>query len=176
MITQIPNAFSLAAILLSSSLINATNACELKGNFEKCEVIMKIAVEKQGCTKEKICKNQCKKVANIVGAGYITKKCDKLCRNYVQGNLGIKASCGKEFLEKEPEKIINAQCSAHKKCKKLTGDCCPTTDGTYLDCCPYNKPVNPDAQCSKHYQCKKEGLTGPCCPTSNGSYLDCCDN
>jgi len=70
-------------------------------------------------------------------------------------------------------------------------ECCPTSNGDYLECCddfdPEGTPGSPaatdapdettDASCSANLQCSKEGLTGDCCPTSDGeTYLDCCIN
>jgi len=34
-----------------------------------------------------------------------------------------------------PPSPSSASCSAYAACSKLAGDCCPTTDGTMLDCC-----------------------------------------
>jgi len=89
----------------------------------------------------------------------------------------------------------NASCSAHSKCDNLGGDCCPTTDWEYLDCCsgeggggygPTHKPTrhptrNPtsdgkteNASCSAAPICNSNGLTGDCCPTNDGTYLNCC--
>ena len=87
----------------------------------------------------------------------------------------------------------NASCSAHSKCDNLGGDCCPTTDWEYLDCCsgegghgPTHKPTRrptrdptsdgetENASCSAAPICNSNGLTGDCCPTNDGTYLNCC--
>lgn len=205
--------FFLAAILLSSSI--GADACVLKGNLEKCEAVMKIAVEnghsgpyyyeynnnnnnfnnfydyyndynrnggrndrRGGCANLNLCKKQCKTTAQIVGVNAITRKCDALCKNFVQRNLDIRASCAKEI---RGHFNSNARCSAHRACSRLNGmdgNCCPMGNGKYLDCCSSsNGPVhNPRAQCSRHNECSRRGLTGQCCPTTDGVRLECCGN
>jgi len=59
-----------------------------------------------------------------------------------------------------------SRCAAHSKCKNLTGTCCPTVDGVFLDCC--------DAQCSMYPKCAN--LSGDCCPTKDHVILDCCNS
>jgi hypothetical protein len=34
-----------------------------------------------------------------------------------------------------PAAAANPLCSANPDCAELAGDCCPTLDGTFLDCC-----------------------------------------
>jgi hypothetical protein len=77
------------------------------------------------------------------------------------------------------------ECSAHKACVAagLTlGDCCPTLDGVFLDCCatktttmaPSSAPTSTEAKCSAYSSCVDLGLSGDCCPTMEGVTLDCC--
>lgn len=66
-----------------------------------------------------------------------------------------------------------SQCSAYAACDGLIGDCCPTIDGTYLDCC--DSPVDTDERmCSANENCT--ALEGNCCPTDFGQTLDCCNS
>ena len=95
-------------------------------------------------------------------------------------------------------------CSAHVECARvgISGDCCPTMDGTFLGCCndgndnddskyfsaKSNKKRTGDelsdsstvqtddsgSSCSDHSDCVDLGLTGSCCPTSKGVMLGCC--
>lgn len=58
-------------------------------------------------------------------------------------------------------------CSTHPKCAGLEGECCPSTQGTMLDCCEAT------AMCSQHAHCAH--LEGFCCPTAAGTMLDCCE-
>jgi len=72
---------------------------------------------------------------------------------------------------------LDAQCSAHQQCQEtdppLVGDCCPTADGEYLDCCLMDfEDVEPQALCENNGQCSD--LVGICCPTAIDVYLDCC--
>jgi hypothetical protein len=62
-----------------------------------------------------------------------------------------------------------ASCSNHPVCSELalTGDCCPTSTGIFLECCV--------TSCSAHPKCAALGLTGECCPTIRSKTLDCCD-
>ena len=68
---------------------------------------------------------------------------------------------------------LPTDCSLFPACaaQGLTGECCNTVDGVYLDCCKEEQPTN---MCSSHLACG--GLEGACCPTSEGVFLDCCDN
>lgn len=58
------------------------------------------------------------------------------------------------------------ECSTRSACAELDGNCCPTDDGTMLDCC------SPPKECSAHSKCAE--LDGDCCPTAEGVTLDCC--
>jgi len=67
-------------------------------------------------------------------------------------------------------------CSAHPKCSRLSGNCCPTNSGTRLSCCtqPYTTYV---PTCDAHEGCKH--LSGNCCPTMDpirSINLGCCSN
>eukprot|EP00980_Cylindrotheca_fusiformis_P013379 scaffold3410_cov141-Cylindrotheca_fusiformis.AAC.22 len=92
-------------------------------------------------------------------------------------------------------------CAANSRCfnLQLAGNCCPTRNGVFLDCCdpvggettppPTPSPVAPNApitptppptpasipseRCSAHSACY--GLVGNCCPTPSGLVLDCCN-
>lgn len=68
----------------------------------------------------------------------------------------------------EPNGSPTAACSANLECAGLTGDCCPSPQGTMLGCCDFN----PGA-CSAHPQCAN--LAGDCCPTDQGIFLHCCE-
>eukprot|EP00522_Entomoneis_paludosa_P010607 CAMPEP_0172453486 /NCGR_PEP_ID=MMETSP1065-20121228/10779_1 /TAXON_ID=265537 /ORGANISM="Amphiprora paludosa, Strain CCMP125" /LENGTH=233 /DNA_ID=CAMNT_0013205669 /DNA_START=121 /DNA_END=822 /DNA_ORIENTATION=+ len=50
----------------------------------------------------------------------------------------------------------------------LVGECCPTQDGVFLDCC------DPAPQCAHNPACNALGLAGDCCPTIDGVFLACC--
>lgn len=71
-------------------------------------------------------------------------------------------------------------CNANSNCIGLEGDCCPTSNGIYLDCCgdqstSLNVPTPATTEsnaCSAHPNCN--GLSGICCPNNNGIFLDCC--
>lgn len=67
--------------------------------------------------------------------------------------------------EKMMELQADATCSSHSACSELDGDCCPTAEGVFLDCCYQT--------CAAHSQCSD--LEGNCCPTDDGVVLDCCD-
>lgn len=92
-----------------------------------------------------------------------------------------------------------AACSAHNTCADagITGQCCPTPDGTFLGCCGTTSSKVPstgtsktspqttdgDAEsddennarlCNEHSDCIDLGLGGLCCPTSDGIMLGCC--
>ena len=84
-------------------------------------------------------------------------------------------------------------CWDHSACKEmgLTGQCCPTPDGTKLSCCDSNESQsNGDESsgdnelvtsrsgsqaCSSNKGCASLGLSGLCCPALSGSNLSCCD-
>ena len=86
-----------------------------------------------------------------------------------------------------------AACSSHLGCNDygVRGQCCPTSDGTYLGCCGSNvggdskirtssernraSSDNP-ASCDNHPLCADTGLSGACCPTNDESpvMLGCC--
>ena len=61
-------------------------------------------------------------------------------------------------------------CYANPKCSGLEGNCCPTDDGMFLDCCE-DRPET----CQIHPKCNDLGLTGECCPTPDDVFLDCCE-
>jgi len=65
-------------------------------------------------------------------------------------------------------------CSDNAACAVLglTGACCPTAEGNYLDCCSGSSQANVAPQCSAHAACT--GLSGECCPTQDGVFLECC--
>jgi hypothetical protein len=77
-------------------------------------------------------------------------------------------------------------CKSHVQCQGLLGLCCPTSGGTFLDCCNTSPPfdnanafpesdntfVGTNSSCEKHSQCT--GLIGDCCPTVAGDFLECC--
>ena len=63
------------------------------------------------------------------------------------------------------------QCSAHAACSGLIGNCCPTIDGQFLDCCE-SVTVETIPVCSEYEACNALGLTGVCCPTEEGVYLE----
>lgn len=72
-------------------------------------------------------------------------------------------------------------CAAHPECVhlKLTGHCCPTGQGSVLDCCsdvpaPAPAPKPDSSACSAHRKCR--GHDGDCCPTDEGVQLDCCSS
>lgn len=81
-----------------------------------------------------------------------------------------------------------SSCSAYSKCASLEGDCCPTSQGTFLECCdggggdwkPSSKPTRSptsdgdNASCSANPVCKSQNLTGDCCPSTDGTFLNCC--
>jgi hypothetical protein len=64
---------------------------------------------------------------------------------------------------------IRSQCIFQLRCLLLglSGACCPTVSGQYLDCCRH-KPKT----CSSYRACGN--LTGDCCPTTSGVFLECC--
>jgi len=63
----------------------------------------------------------------------------------------------------------SAKCSAHPKCKGLSGNCCPAPTGVFVACCGSTSP----ASCAVHPGCAT--LPGNCCPqTPGGTNLSCC--
>ena len=44
--------------------------------------------------------------------------------------------CPKMPTPSPTEHILDAACSAHPACSALAGDCCPTPDNKFLECCP----------------------------------------
>jgi hypothetical protein len=64
------------------------------------------------------------------------------------------------------------KCSLKPACAALglSGDCCPTTDGVFLDCCD-----NDSNLCQVNPVCNALGLEGSCCPTADGVTLECCN-
>ena len=97
----------------------------------------------------------------------------------------------------------SSACELHPDCVDLglSGECCPTSDGTMLGCCggsngdssvENNEAVPTAAEttkessgeesgsstsgssCSAHPQCVDAELTGRCCPTEAGDFLECC--
>lgn len=95
-----------------------------------------------------------------------------------------------------PVALSSKLCSAHSQCSHLAGDCCPTTDGVFLDCCNKADEIQLTGQCchtpTRHDDghlyccspetstcasnpwCAHEGLVGACCPNPFGEYLPCC--
>ena len=67
--------------------------------------------------------------------------------------------------EEHNRQLLNSACSANPSCAGLAGNCCPTSDNVYLDCCPKRT-------CSSYSACS--GLSGNCCPTDSGVTLACC--
>lgn len=67
-------------------------------------------------------------------------------------------------------RLIRSKCIFNRPCRALglRGDCCPTSDGIYLNCCKH-KPTT----CSSYRACTN--LTGNCCPTDTGVFLNCCN-
>jgi hypothetical protein len=65
--------------------------------------------------------------------------------------------------------IAARSCAANPSCTALglTGECCPSLDGVFLDCC--------SSKCHENAACAAQGLQGECCPTMNGVFLDCCN-
>ena len=61
----------------------------------------------------------------------------------------------------------NVRCHA----LELQGECCPSSDGVFLDCCDQGE-ITP-ASCSVNAMCAH--LTGQCCPTEEGVFLACCN-
>ena len=76
-----------------------------------------------------------------------------------------------DYPSQEP---MDATCSAKPVCAHLSGDCCPTTTGIYLDCCNWEPPTAESdiSKCSANPGCSN--LAGDCCPTVSGQYLYCC--
>mmetsp|Transcript_7859 Transcript_7859/g.18939 ORF Transcript_7859/g.18939 Transcript_7859/m.18939 type:complete len:250 (+) Transcript_7859:43-792(+) len=68
------------------------------------------------------------------------------------------------------------QCSAHASCSGLLGECCPTTDGVFLECCNGGGDSSlVTRECSANTECAALGLEGSCCPPDFGSKnLGCC--
>ena len=68
--------------------------------------------------------------------------------------------------------FANPECSAHPACNRDGPDqfCCPTLDGTYLECCTGQV----GAECDLYPDCVAEGAEGFCCPSVEGEFLDCC--
>jgi hypothetical protein len=75
-----------------------------------------------------------------------------------------------------------ASCKVHPQCATLgltgelyhsstmqrPGQCCPTVDGVFLDCCKARA-------CAVHPACAALGLGDDCCSTRDGIFLDCCE-
>jgi len=67
-------------------------------------------------------------------------------------------------------------CSTYQNCERenLTGACCPSLDGVYLDCC-INHNLPSEAQCVNNEKCAAIPLAGFCCPTAGKSdVFGCC--
>jgi hypothetical protein len=66
---------------------------------------------------------------------------------------------------------VETNCEANPACvlANLTGACCPTDTGEFLDCCDREPGT-----CAAHQACSH--LIGDCCPTEAGTFLDCCNN
>jgi len=54
------------------------------------------------------------------------------------------------------------ECSAHDKCGELSGECCPTAEGVYLDCCDGTYTYR-NEKCTGN-QCCPDGSTCPSAP------------
>lgn len=80
-------------------------------------------------------------------------------------------------------------CASTPKCNSLglKGDCCPTPQNVFLECCgpkpvtpvapkpsPVSPPVKMRRRCANNPACRKLGLKGQCCPTPKGVVLKCC--
>eukprot|EP00980_Cylindrotheca_fusiformis_P018056 scaffold5780_cov102-Cylindrotheca_fusiformis.AAC.3 len=80
---------------------------------------------------------------------------------------------------------LSTQCSANAVCANLglEGECCPTIEGIFLDCCTAdsgNAPSDPpsvfmEPECSANEVCADLQLDGLCCPTVDGVMLACCN-
>ena len=66
-----------------------------------------------------------------------------------------------------------SSCSNNARCNALDleGECCPSSEGAFLDCCGQGEIT--EASCSKNPMCAH--LTGQCCPTEQGIFLACCN-
>jgi len=73
-------------------------------------------------------------------------------------------------MEYPPETPDVESCSANSLCTNLEGDCCPTDELVFLNCCD-----NTRDSCASHPKCEMANLTGDCCPTTDGVFLDCCE-
>eukprot|EP00980_Cylindrotheca_fusiformis_P019872 scaffold6992_cov102-Cylindrotheca_fusiformis.AAC.4 len=97
------------------------------------------------------------------------------------GNTGITAPSSFDMSASQDSTSfdgLGSQCSAYSACSDLVGECCPTTNGAFLDCCydsEDNPPVNNGAECANHPACSALGLDGLCCATEEGVTLDCCN-
>jgi len=75
---------------------------------------------------------------------------------------------GTADFERMLQSDLGTTCGANPVCAKLglEGECCPSADGQYLDCC--------NRSCQRHAECNS--LAENCCPTLDGVELDCCDH
>lgn len=76
------------------------------------------------------------------------------------------------------ERVMSSQasCAQNSGCAplKLSGNCCPASNGKNLGCCSSTEP-SASTLCVNSFGCSATNLTiGSCCPTSTGVYLDCC--
>eukprot|EP00450_Noctiluca_scintillans_P022186 CAMPEP_0194525432 /NCGR_PEP_ID=MMETSP0253-20130528/60891_1 /TAXON_ID=2966 /ORGANISM="Noctiluca scintillans" /LENGTH=704 /DNA_ID=CAMNT_0039370161 /DNA_START=41 /DNA_END=2153 /DNA_ORIENTATION=+ len=101
----------------------------------------------------------------------------------------LKVRKSKTMVNTTTASLSSAACKANPKCTKLAGDCCPTSWGERLNCCPAveEQTVEETAQepeqtlastdhkaCAMHPKC--DGMEGDCCPTSGGLHLGCCSS
>merc|ERR1711865_648362 len=66
----------------------------------------------------------------------------------------------------------SAACSAHSSCGSLQGDCCPTTNGGYLDCCDQGRqpvPAPVPAPPPVPFIAQNDGITNSNTPGTPGS-------
>lgn len=90
----------------------------------------------------------------------------------------------------------DASCLSNEGCANLslTGNCCPTDDGSFLGCCNSVSSISAvknetsasdsvvnatnatdTSSCASRSACASVGLTGQCCPTGDGKMLGCCN-
>jgi endo-1,3(4)-beta-glucanase len=77
----------------------------------------------------------------------------------------------------------STRCQQNKACADagLSGECCPTAEGDFLQCCgvPNSSDKGKSAgenggSCQQNEACAQAGLFGECCPTAEGTFLECC--
>jgi len=69
--------------------------------------------------------------------------------------------------EEPSEEPTEGTCETNRQCARenLTGNCCPTDDGKYLDCC-VKTDLPREALCTRNEKCAEIPLSGYCCPTA----------